>query len=161
MIDMPDNVREWIECDKLVDGGRIKFDVPKPGNKIEVALVSTDAHPEKFVLSLYEGARSSTLLLTIDGPRKHTMQTRRSTLPLVRVDIDEGARHTNPDGTLLCGSHVHVATDGFGQSIAFPLGSPEGMMVAGSSNHIPDVFEAFRKYCHIDDNLNIRWSLGI
>ena len=113
------------------------------------------------MLSLYEGARSSALILSLDAPRKFTMQARHASLPLVRIDIDERAKHTNPDGKVLCGSHVHVAVEGYGCSFAFPLNSDEGIMIAGSSEDVPEVFESFRRYCHIDDNLTIKWSLGI
>jgi hypothetical protein len=160
-INLTDEVRQWIECEKIVEGERIRFDAPKPAKRLDIPLFSEQVPSDKFVLSLYEGARSSALILSLDAPRKFTMQARHASLPLVRIDIDERAKHTNPDGKVLCGSHVHVAVEGYGCSFAFPLSSDEGIMIAGSSEDVPEVFESFRRYCHIDDNLTIKWSLGI
>ncbi len=89
------------------------------------------------------------------------MQTRHSSQPLVRIDIDDNLIHTNPDGKIIKGSHVHLPIEGYGIAYAFPLKSDEGIMVAGSSDYVPSIFEAFRLFCHIDNQLNVRWGLGI
>lgn len=161
LINVSEEVRQWIDCEKCVEGARVRFDAPKPGKRVDIPLFAAETPSDKFVLSLYEGARGSALILSIDVSRKFSMQTRHASLPLVRIDIDDRAKHTNPDGKVLCGSHVHVALDGYGCSFAFPLNSDEGIMIAGASEDVPEVFEAFRHYCHIDGSLNIKWSLGI
>jgi hypothetical protein len=115
----------------------------------------------KFKLSIYEGKHSSQVSIAVESERKTTIQTRHRTETLVRVDIDERAKHTNPDGTLVEGSHVHIAKEGFGDRIAYPIDSDEAIMVTGANKEIISVFESFREYCRIEKALQINWSLGI
>ena len=72
-------------------------------------------------------------------------QTRgRKVIVLVRLDID-GSPHTNPDGIILAGTHIHLYREGYEAKWAYPLDpsvfrDPGDMVVA---------FEDFCNYCHI------------
>lgn len=158
-IDEP--ILELIQMSKTIDGPKTRFNAPAPGSKLEVKLVSFDNPAEKFTLSIAEGARSSSITLAIDAGRKTSMQTRRLSEPLVRIDIDDHAVHTNPDGSLVKGSHVHIASVESGCRWAFPASSDEFIMVAGDGGEIPCVFESFREFCSIERALEIVWSLGV
>lgn len=149
-----------IECEKLIEGEIRTFRAPLPGNKLEIKLRAPVVPREKFVLGLHEGARSSSMILSVEPGRKISMQTRDSTIPLVRVDIDERAKHTNPDGAIVTGSHVHVASWEQGMGIAYPLGCEEAIMVAGVGLEVASIFDAFCCFCHVEEGLNLQWTIG-
>lgn len=152
---------ELIKMPKSVDGAKLEYDAPAPGKTLEVKLMSPEDLSCKFKLSIYEGKYSSQVSVAVEPSRKTNIQTRHRTETLVRVDIDERAKHTNPDGTLVEGSHVHIAREGFGDRIAYPIDSDEAIMVVGKDREIISVFESFREYCRIEKALQINWSLGI
>lgn len=84
--------------------------------KIIRDLISVDGR-EKFLLDVYQGS------LTL---RKYTFQERaRRIVPLVRLDIGDTLRHSNPDGCayggLIEGSHIHVYREGYDIKCALPL----------------------------------------
>lgn len=153
-------IETLIRCEKLVCEMNTSYKAPAPGGHLNLRLVSPEIPEERFLLDIYEGMRSSSLTLKIATSRKTTMQTRRSSQPLVRVDIDDRAIHTNPDGCLVRGSHVHIASARYGTKLAFPLESNEGIMVVGKERDIPSIFEGFRRFCNIDASLMIEWGFG-
>lgn len=154
------DIMTLIECKKLVDGTKIDYTAPAPGKKISIQLYAPDIPKDRFFLDVSEGARSSAISLSILPGRKTSLQTRDSSLPLVRVDIGEHLAHTNPDGTVLKGSHVHIAHTRYGACVAYPLASEAGIMVAGADTSIIGVFESFRAFCNIDPNLTLQWTFG-
>lgn len=92
---------------------------------------------EKFLLDLWRG----TLRLS-----KLKFQTRgRKVTVLIRLDID-GAPHTNPDGTKLNGSHLHIYREGFEDKWAISLPHDD----FGNPSNIRKVFEDFCRYCNIE-----------
>ena len=75
----------------------------------ELAEVGGD---ERFLLDLSRGRRRVAKL---------KFQTRaRKVVVLLRLDLD-GSPHTNPDGTLLDGTHLHVFREGYEDKWAYPL----------------------------------------
>jgi len=99
-------------------------------------LISSDGR-EQFLLDVHRGSL---------GLKKYTFQERaRVIIPLVRVDVGETLRHTNPDGTLIEGSHIHIYREGYDVKFARPL--------AGLSFRAPDdmiiTFEDFARFCNI------------
>lgn len=160
-MNLDDPIRDLIEAEKIVDEPRFDFDAPVPGKKTLVRLASAEKRSDKFLLTIYEGKHSSFLSVEVSPGRKSTFQTMHSPDVLVRVDVDENARHTNPDGSVIVGSHVHIANEMEGSRHAYPISSAEAFEVVGSDPNIPDMFQGFLKFCHIDDRLNIRWSLGV
>ena len=154
-------IEELIRMPKKVDGPKLEYDAPAPGKTLEVKLMSPEDLSCKFTMSIFEGKHSSSLVMTIEPGRKTTMQTRHRSDALVRVDMDEKAKHTNPDGTVIEGSHVHIAKEGYGDSYAYAIDSAEAIRVVGESRELVSVFEAFREYCNIDRGLCVNWALGI
>src|SRR5205085_5602469 len=72
---------------------------------------STDGK-EHFLLDFWRG----TIRIS-----KFKYQTRaRQTTVLARLDID-GSPHTNPDGQVMAGSHLHLYREGFEDKWAFPV----------------------------------------
>lgn len=157
------SIEDLITLEKLVDGAKVAriYTCPAPGKSLEIRLMSPDDPARKFTLSVSEGSRSSQIALSIDAGRKTNIQTRHLSDPLVRVDINTKAIHSNPDGSIIRGSHVHIASEEYGDKMAYPVGSNEAMVVIGRSADIPDIFESFKKYCHIDPSLRIDWPLGV
>jgi hypothetical protein len=96
-----------------------------------------DDDREQFLLDLWRG----TLRLS-----KVRYQTRgRKIIVLVRVEIN-GAPHTNPDGTRIDGTHIHIYREGFEDKWAYPLDrnnfrNPQNMR---------ECFEDFCRYCNIE-----------
>ena len=66
---------------------------------------------ETFLLDFYRGSFELT---------KYTINKRyRQTIILLRYDSK--GRHTNPDGELFDGPHVHFYREGFNDKFAFPI----------------------------------------
>ena len=108
-----------------------------PGTDQTHDLVGADKR-ERFLLDLWRG----TLRLS-----KLKFQTRaRKIILFVRLDID-GAPHTNPDGTKIGGSHIHVYREGFEDRWAYPLDREE----FGDTTNIMYAFEDFCRYCNIEE----------
>jgi len=92
---------------------------------------------ENFLLDLWRG----TIRLS-----KFRYQTRgRKIIVLARLDID-GAPHTNPDGTRIGGSHLHLYREGFDDKWAFKL--DPGMF--SSPMTMGKAFEDFCRFCNVD-----------
>lgn len=118
---MEHTIEELIDMPKKVDGPKLEYDAPAPGKALEVKLMSPEDLSCKFTMSIYEGKHSSSLVMAIEPGRKTTMQTRHRSDALVRVDMDDKAKHTNPDGTVIEGSHVHIAKEGYGDTMRIRL----------------------------------------
>ncbi len=96
-----------------------------------------DDKREQFLFDLWRG----TLRLS-----KLKFQTRgHKVIVLVRLDID-GAPHTNPDGTELNGSHLHLYQEGYEDKWAVPLSHDDFR----STSNIRQTFEDFCRYCNIE-----------
>lgn len=116
-----------------------------PGADQSHELVSDDGR-EKFLLDVWR----STFRLS-----KVKYQTRgRKVVVLVRLDID-GAPHTNPDGTQLPGTHLHLYQEGYDAKWAYPLDSADFRSLASIAQTLTD----FCKYCNIVDIPQIQEGL--
>ena len=69
---------------------------------------------------------------------------------LVRIDID-GPPHRNPDGTIICGSHIHYYKEGYGDRWAEPL--PPGII--NGSDDIEKLIN-FMDFCNVKTKPNIQ-----
>jgi hypothetical protein len=100
-------------------------------------LISPDKR-ERFLLDLWRGMFRLS---------KFKYQTRgRKVIVLVRLDID-GAPHTNPDGTKLNGTHIHLYRQGFEDKWASPLDPGQFANPADIERTLGD----FCRYCNIQD----------
>lgn len=101
---------------------------------------------ERFLMDLWRG----TLRLT-----KANLQTRaRTAVILVRLDID-GAPHTNPDGEVIGGTHLHLYREGFEDKWASPLDPAR----FSDPNSLAQCFEDFCSYCSISSRPSFQASL--
>jgi len=90
-----------------------------------------------FLLDLWRG----TIRLS-----KLRYQTRgRKVIVLVRLDIN-GSPHTNPDGTRLDGTHLHVYREGYEDRWAYPIDTS----IFRDVYNIQQSFEDFCRYCNIE-----------
>ncbi len=93
---------------------------------------------ERFLLDLWRG----TMRLS-----KYKMQTRgRIIVVLVRLDIN-GAPHTNPDGQILDGTHLHIYREGFDDRWASPI-DPELFRDVEDTGI---AFKDFCRFCNIEE----------
>lgn len=91
---------------------------------------------ERFLFDIWRG----TLRLS-----KLKFQTRgRQIIVLVRLDID-GSPHTNPDGTTLGRTHLHLYREGYEDKWAYPVNPQEFQDLAD----IEQAFTDFCAYCNI------------
>lgn len=65
---------------------------------------------------------------------------------LARLDV-EGAPHTNPDGTSLPGTHLHLFREGYEDKWAFPLDAAKFTSVSD----LGKTFHEFCAFCNIED----------
>jgi hypothetical protein len=98
-------------------------------------LVGSDER-ERFLLDLYRG----TIRLS-----KVKFQTRgRSVIVLVRLDLD-GSPHTNPDGSHVGRTHLHLYREGFDDKWAYTI-DPNFF---SSPQDVEGTFKRFCEYCNI------------
>lgn len=108
-----------------------------PGADESHELIGEDPR-ERFLLDLWRGTFQVSKL---------KYQTRaRKVIVLVRLDIN-GAPHTNPDGTKLGGTHIHIYREGYEDKWAYPI-EPEGFR---DTSDIQQTFRDFCRYCNIED----------
>lgn len=92
---------------------------------------------EKFLLDVWRG----TLRLS-----KLKLQNRvRAAVVLVRLDVD-GAPHTNPDGTRLSGTHVHLFKEGYDDKWAYLVDSKTFTLLSDPGK----TFHDFCAFCKIE-----------
>jgi len=108
-----------------------------PGADNTHELIGADPK-ERFLFDIWRG----TLRLT-----KLRYQTRgQKIVVLVRLDID-GAPHTNPDGTKLPGTHLHIYHVGYEDKWAFPIDPARFPNLANIEQSLVD----FCAYCNIQN----------
>ncbi len=95
------------------------------------------ADRDKFQLDVWRG----TLRLS-----KLKYQNRiRTTIVLVRLDVD-GAPHTNPDGVLLPGTHLHLFKEGYDDRWAYSVNPSMFTLLSDPGT----TFQDFCAFCKIE-----------
>ncbi len=101
---------------------------------------------EKFLLDLSRG----TIRLS-----KVKFQTRgRSVIVLVRLDLD-GGPHTNPDGSHVGKTHIHLYREGFDDKWAYTIDPT----IFSTPGDIEETFNSFCEYCNIGEVPNFQEGL--
>jgi hypothetical protein len=137
---MSDILISQAEADYLIKMEKIKVDdqsyqFPQMKGKLIIPLLSRDGR-NKFMLDI------NISRLTI----KATYQNRsRITIILVRLDLTSG-KHTNPDGQVIEGSHMHLYKEGYADKWAIPVPKHFSDM---TDFHL--TLEEFMGYCNIVD----------
>ena len=123
------------------------YNYPSEGSKLSIPLESTDGK-ESFHLDI---SRARIRL------SKYKYQERYArVIPLIRVDID-AAPHTNPDGSVIQGNHIHIYKKGHGDKWAYELPSEE----FADANDMKKTLLDFFRYCNIVKPPRINWELGV
>lgn len=108
-----------------------------PGADYSRVLIGADLH-ERFLMDVWRG----TVRIS-----KARLQTRaRKVVVLVRVDVN-GAPHTNPDGTILNGTHIHIYREGYEARWAYPLNRSSFVDPIDNPRLVGD----FCQYCNVVD----------
>ncbi len=137
------------EADLLI-GMAKRFETPTtislpPGADLTYDLVGVRDR-EQFLLDLSRGGIRLSKL---------KYQTRaRNVIVLVRLDI-EGAPHTNPDGTQLPGTHIHLYKEGFEDKWAYTL-EPRDFR---DPSNLRQALEDFFLFCNIEDTLRFQETM--
>jgi len=90
---------------------------------------------ETFNLDFYRGSFELT---------KYTVNKRyRQTVIMLRYD--NGGRHTNPDGVLFEGPHVHLYREGYNDKFAFPISEIDVVV----NDTMEEVFSKIMHFCNV------------
>jgi len=108
-----------------------------PGTDQSHELIGDDKR-ERFLLDLWRG--------TIRLSRLKFQTRGRMVIVLVRLDID-GAPHTNPEGTKINGTHIHLYREGYEDKWAYPIDPSDFRDITD----IRQVFIDFCRYCNIQN----------
>lgn len=110
--------------------------VLSPGKNETLELVGDPDPKERFFLDLWR----SGIKLT-----KYRFQNRgKRVIVLVRLDLD-GAPHTNPDGTRIPGTHLHLYREGFEDRWAYPVTQTQFR----DPSNVRGTFDDFCQVCNI------------
>lgn len=97
--------------------------------------INSLANKEVFLLDFYRGSFELS---------RYTVNKRyRQTVIMLRYD--NGGRHTNPDGVLFEGKHVHFYREGYNDKFAFPV-SEIGIT---DNDPMETVFNKIMQFCNI------------
>lgn len=93
---------------------------------------------EGFSIALYRGARNPA--------KQHVaaIAVDRGGIPLLRLCVN-GTPHTNPDGTVIPGTHWHIYTEGYGDSYATPADDITSPSFAENTIRLLDRFHVIKK----------------
>lgn len=91
----------------------------------------------KFLLDFYRGSFE----LAKFTANKRFRQT------IVMLRYDNGGRHTNPDGEVFEGPHVHLYKEGYGDKFAFPVSK----IKINESDSMETRFKKILHFCNIID----------
>lgn len=69
----------------------------------------------------------------------------RCGLPILELHIGPGNRHTNPDGTIVEGSHWHIYSESYGRTQAFPAEDIENDKFVENTIAFLDKFHVIKK----------------
>ena len=111
------------------------YDFPAPGGNVSVPLVSHDGR-EEFLLDVWCGK------IVLNKVRYQNRA--RGTIALARLELN-GRPHTNPDGQVLDGNHLHRYREGYADKWAEPV-PPSLFPNIGS---LLSALDAFLRFCNI------------
>lgn len=118
----------------FVEGGAIAL---PPGIDSTHELVGEDEQ-ERFLLDLWRG--------TFRLSKFRFQERARKVIVLIRLDVD-GSPHTNPDGTRIDGTHLHIYREGYEDKWA-------GALDKKAFTNPQDIILTLRQfcgYCNIED----------
>lgn len=111
-----------------------------------MSIVSLDGR-DKFLIDIN---RKGTIKIS-----KCTYQNRYRNDILLRLEID-GPPHTNPDGNIIKGTHLHICKEGYGDSWAYPL--PD---IFTNTKDLTTTLIQFLEYCKTINISDVMFQEGI
>lgn len=161
----PDGMR-LMRMPKDVVDGVYQYSWPEPGGKVRVELVSGEDRRTRFFLDIHEARRTSRVVVGVHDllARKAKSQVRAGTRTLVRVDYTNAPEtmvHTNPDGTVIVGPHVHFWVDGYNGTIAVPIGCQGVLVPRGGIVSAATLLEAMLRASSVTERLAIAPRLEV
>lgn len=126
--------------------GEMVYNIPAHGAGKKIYPVVADENDatygsETFTHSDYVGAEPLT------RKRNLVLIANNSKTVLCQFDLGDCPPHTNPDGTVIRTSHMHLYRKGHASSIAYPL--PDGI---NDRMSLVEITRCFLDYCNIDKN---------
>jgi hypothetical protein len=91
------------------------INLPQPGKSLDFD-VQGDSRRKLFTINIFSGKISR-------GKRNYGARIKINGIMLMELHINKSARHKNPDGTIINGSHWHLYREGYGRQYAFPADS--------------------------------------
>ncbi|WP_294562720.1 hypothetical protein [uncultured Traorella sp.] len=113
-----------------------KVYLPEDGKRKELYLKSTTDKNE-FIISI--NRRS-----IVDNKCTFHARTKGKNEPLLRLDVNPSSTHTNPDGEVINGTHLHIFKEGYEIKYAIPFDS-------SSKNLVDHCISFFKKFNVIED----------
>ena len=110
-----------------------------------VKKISSITSKEIFLLDFYKGSFELSNY-TINKRYKQT---------IIMMRYDNGGRHTNPDGELFEGPHLHLYREGFNDKFAFPVSEVKVV----DSDTVEQVFKKIMHFCNINQVPTIEVSM--
>lgn len=92
---------------------------------------------ERFLLDIWRG--------TVRLAKLKFQNRVRSVVVLARLDVN-GAPHTNPDGQLLSGTHMHLFREGYDDRWAYPVDGNKFTLLTDPGK----TFHEFCAFCNIE-----------
>lgn len=123
------------------------YEFPAAGGRTSVPLVSHDGR-EAFLLDLSRGR--------IDLAKATYQNRARRVVPLARLDVN-GRPHTNPDGEVVSGTHLHLFREGFG--LTWASAAPADRFSV--PNDLTAALDDFLRFCNVDPGPNITTRLTV
>ena len=112
-----EKAKELIELEKIAEEETLEIDLSENPLKLRIPLISLN-RDHFFYFDLY---RKNGIRMKMNYQNRY-----QNKLILVRIDIGKTLSHTNPDGTVIIGSHIHYHDEIHFDRIAYPL--PTGIL---------------------------------
>lgn len=94
------------------------LELPHSGERIEFNVSAID-NKKKFIININHNNAN---------PEKYTFQGRtlESNVQLLRLDVNPNGEHRNPDGSKICGTHLHIYSEenDMEEAIEFNIDNP-------------------------------------
>lgn len=106
------------EADRLIELLKRCVDfamyIPVQGESADYQVIDVDTSNEIFIALINRKNKFS-------DKCSFVLRYKKANKILLRLDVGCTSKHTNPDGTIIEGSHIHRYTEGFDEKFAMPI----------------------------------------
>ncbi|MCB0421351.1 MAG: hypothetical protein KDD61_10155 [Bdellovibrionales bacterium] len=110
-------------------------------SKLIIQLVGETSPQEEFLLDIHKAS----IRIEQHGLNKRV----RKSIGLVRVDLGSTLEHSNPDGSKIIGSHMHIFKEGYDLKWAVPLPYSGALGTFQDQGNLLSNFDQFCQICNI------------